>query len=89
MIRTLEPIIDGKNRHKFGWRFVIYSVYAWGIPLIIVLVGQILDWIETGADDETIRPKFGFLKCWFMCKQDNVKDNNWTDIKLLFEISRR
>jgi len=51
MIRTLEPILDGKNRHKFSWRFVIYSIYAWGIPLIIVLVGQILDWIEIGADD--------------------------------------
>ena len=68
MIRKLEPIINDEHRPQFGWRFVIYSIYAWGIPLIIVLVGQILDLIELGADDETIRPKFSVLKCWFMCE---------------------
>jgi len=51
---------------------VIYSIYAWGIPLIIVLVGQILDWIAIEAENEMIRPKFGFLKCWFMCKQGYI-----------------
>jgi len=66
--RTLGPIFDGKSRHHFGWRFVIYSIYAWGIPLIIVLIGQILDFIKTESDDdEFIRPNFGFTKCWFMC----------------------
>jgi len=67
IIRTLEPV-EGKNRHHFGRRFGLYSIYAWGIPLAIVLTGQILDLIEVGADDEIVRPKFGFSKCWFMCK---------------------
>ena len=67
IIRTLEPV-EGKNRHHFGQRFGLYSTYAWGIPLAIVLVGQILDLIEIGVDDEIVRPKFGFSKCWFMCK---------------------
>ena len=69
--RTLEPV-EGKNRHHFGRRFGLYSIYAWGIPLAIVLTGQILDLIEVGVDDEIVRPKFGFSKCWFMCKFYNI-----------------
>ena len=83
MVRTLEPIINGKLRPQFGWRFVIYSIYAWGIPLFIVLVGQILDWIEVGTDDETVRPQFGFLKCWFMCKSIHIIDNE----NILFKLN--
>lgn len=47
---------------------MIYSFYAWGVPFGIVLIGQIVECIEGGDEDELIKPKFGFTKCWFICK---------------------
>lgn len=52
---------SSRNRHRLGRRFIWYSVYAWGLPLVIVAVGQILDNVPTTI----LRPNFGVVKCWF------------------------
>ena len=56
---------SSRNRHRLGRRFIWYSVYAWGLPLVIVAVGQILDNVPTTI----LRPNFGVVKCWFAGEQ--------------------
>lgn len=52
------------RRHRLGPRFVVYSIYAWGVPTLIVLIGQILD---NSADlpNNIVKPNFGKPRCWF------------------------
>ena len=45
-------------------RFIFYSLYAWGVPLIIVAIGQILN-NAGGVPDGVLKPNFGELKCFF------------------------
>jgi len=57
--------------------FLYCSFYGWGLPLVIVLIGMILDIsyndrqydIEGNnrliSNDGIIRPDFGVNKCWF------------------------
>lgn len=46
-------------------RLRIYQVYAWGVPLIICIVGIILDNLPKSPEDTFLRPRFGEKKCWF------------------------
>ena len=61
-LRDLRP---RKARNgRLTKRFIFYSLYAWGVPLVIVATGQILEKKKT-ADSNFITPGFGTLKCWF------------------------
>lgn len=40
--------------------FGVYSLYAWCCPMVLVLVGVVLDTVETDA----IRPNID-ISCWF------------------------
>merc|ERR1712136_696738 len=55
---------NGRRRH-LGSRFVMYSIYAWGVPTLIVAVGQILDY-SPNLPDSIIKPSFGVTHCWFI-----------------------
>ena len=52
-----------KHRRRLGFRFLVYSIYAWGVPTLIVSIGQILD--NTNVPHYIIKPNFGVLHCWF------------------------
>merc|ERR1740128_1413470 len=52
------------RRHRLGLRFVVYSIYAWGVPTLIVLIGQILD-NSPDLPDYIVKPNFGKPRCWF------------------------
>ena len=56
---------------QLGRRFVFYSLYAWCVPFIIVIVGQILDNVNDPIPN-IIKPGFGEMKCWFSSEY-NVK----------------
>lgn len=45
-------------------RFVYYSLYGWGVPSVIVIVGQIMDNIKNLSTD-VIKPHLGVWTCWF------------------------
>jgi hypothetical protein len=47
-----------------GRRIIFYSIYAWGVPFIIVLVGQVLDHLKN-LPQHIVTPGFGEVKCWF------------------------
>jgi hypothetical protein len=46
-------------------RLRIYEVYAWGMPIIITIVGAILDNLPETSTETFLRPRFGENKCWF------------------------
>jgi G protein-coupled receptor Mth (Methuselah protein) len=46
-------------------RLRIYECYAWGMPIIITVVGAILDNLPMTPDESFLRPRFGEHKCWF------------------------
>ena len=52
------------QHHRLGATFIFYSLYAWGLPFIIVLVGQILDNIPN-VPDHISKPGFGEEFCRF------------------------
>ena len=56
-----------KNGKQIDRSFIFYSIYAWGVPFVMVLVGQILDHLKDDLPSNIIKPDFGVLKCWF-CK---------------------
>jgi hypothetical protein len=47
-----------------GRRFFFYSGYAWGVPLFIVIIGQILD-NGSNLPSNVLKPGFGIKYCWF------------------------
>ncbi|KAF8777014.1 probable G-protein coupled receptor Mth-like 3 [Argiope bruennichi] len=48
-------------------RFAIYSAYAWGVPLFIIVVGLIVD--ASPGSDEKYRLIMQHDSCWFRYKQ--------------------
>ena len=66
-----------QSRRSVSTRFVWYSLYAWSVPLIIVVVGQILDNVA-GLPESVLRPQFGLYKCWFSgkCRRRSLNDHN-------------
>jgi hypothetical protein len=53
-----------EREHK---KFVMYSLYAWGSPFIMLLVCMAMDLVP-GVPSEYIKPDFGAKKCWFSSK---------------------
>jgi len=47
---------------KWDYRHLaaVYALYAWGLPLCIVIVARVMDLLSIG-----IRPDFGVERCWF------------------------
>lgn len=58
---------NNSNRHRLGGRFVYYSLYGWGVPLVIVGIGQVLDNIKN-LPSYIIKPNLGVWTCWFYSK---------------------
>jgi hypothetical protein len=46
-------------------RLRIYELYAWGMPILITIVGIILDNLPKSPNEKFLRPRFGENKCWF------------------------
>jgi hypothetical protein len=56
-----------RRNQKLGRRFAYYSLYAWSVPTIIVVFGQIVDNVK-GLSEHIYQPQFGIFKCWFHSK---------------------
>ncbi|XP_046390305.1 G-protein coupled receptor Mth2-like [Ischnura elegans] len=66
----LRPL-RGSLRERERKKFFIYSLYAWGCPLIILIVCIVMDFAP-GIPDTYLRPRFGEKKCWFSGKMENL-----------------
>ncbi|XP_073824519.1 methuselah-like 15 [Musca autumnalis] len=58
---------SAKKKHNFkknqNKRFLLYSLYGWGLPTVITVVTVTLT--KTEVLSENIRPNFGHGRCWF------------------------
>lgn len=61
--RYFRPTSLDKDEETY--RLVLYELYAWGGPLIIVSVGAIMDHVLMDSYPTMLRPKFGHVRCWF------------------------
>ncbi|KAI9578793.1 hypothetical protein GQX74_009367 [Glossina fuscipes] len=63
---------SGGNKRSFekdhNKRFLIYSVYGWGLPTIITVTTITLT--KSNLLSESLRPNFGHGMCWFNCKME-------------------
>ncbi|XP_071446664.1 G-protein coupled receptor Mth2-like [Hetaerina americana] len=64
----LRPL-RGSLRERERKKFLIYSLYAWGCPLLILIVCIVMDYAP-GIPDTYLKPRFGVQKCWFSGKME-------------------
>jgi hypothetical protein len=62
----LRPF-HGSLKEREHKKFLVYSVYAWGSPFVMLLVCMVMDLVP-GLPGEYIKPDFGVRKCWFSSK---------------------
>lgn len=70
-LRDLRPTSLDKGQETY--RLVLYELYAWGGPLIIVSVGTIMDQLLNDKYPAVLRPNFGHHSCWFKGKSTNAR----------------
>ncbi|KAL7640916.1 UNVERIFIED_CONTAM: hypothetical protein RMT77_008053 [Armadillidium vulgare] len=62
-IRSHRPVDD---EHRGKTRIILYSVYGWGLPLLMGFVALIMDSLpHTPENKHLIRPGFGIKSCYF------------------------
>ncbi|KAL4231833.1 hypothetical protein ACF0H5_009409 [Mactra antiquata] len=54
--------------HSRSKRFMFYSLYAWCVPLLIVIIAIITDYVDSGPGLNVIKPKYGQGICWITSK---------------------
>lgn len=59
-------IVHGIRRTTETKRFIIYSIYAWGFPLIMSIVTFMVDFYQLVP--EKFLPNIGKSTCWFDSK---------------------
>jgi hypothetical protein len=45
-LRPRTPLNVQRSSSKIGCRFFMYSLFGWGVPLILVIISQILDEVK-------------------------------------------
>ncbi|XP_049956981.1 G-protein coupled receptor Mth2-like isoform X1 [Schistocerca serialis cubense] len=56
--------LRGTAREREHKKFIIYSIYSWGCPLILLSVTLVMQF-HNDIPDGLLRPQFGVKKCWF------------------------
>lgn len=56
--------LRGTAREREHKKFIFYSIYSWGCPLILLGVTLIMQF-HNDIPDSVLRPRFGEKKCWF------------------------
>lgn len=51
------------SKDKENRRFLFYSLYAWGVPLVLSLIIFVVDFFQ--LFDKLYLPNFGESTCWF------------------------
>ena len=57
----------GSVRERERKKFLMYSIYAWCAPLIMLVVCVFMDLLPD-VPSTYIKPGFGITKCWFNSK---------------------
>ena len=60
-------LLRGSAKERERTKFLMYSFYAWGAPLIMLVVAMLMDLIPE-VPSTYMKPEFGVTKCWFSSK---------------------
>ena len=71
MVYWIQVGNNNSTKNQLIRRFLFYSAYGWGVPSVIVLVGQILQNVGNFSD-YVVTPGFGIETCWFYGKFLNL-----------------
>lgn len=62
--RSMHPVTERSDSSRH--RFIFYSIYAWGCPLVIGSVTLAMEMLpKTKEYSHLILPRFGRKNCWF------------------------
>lgn len=58
------------TRHSFRYRFLLYSLYAWGVAVVLTVIVTIVDMSLDSEDEEQIlwMPGVALFNCWVKSK---------------------
>nr|CAH0104478.1 unnamed protein product [Daphnia galeata] len=57
-----------ESGHSKSRRLVFYSIYGWGVPFTINIVGQVLETIQV-LPENIVTPNFEQSQCWFLIEK--------------------
>ncbi|KAK8725056.1 hypothetical protein OTU49_011043 [Cherax quadricarinatus] len=60
-LKSMRPVAETGELSRL--RFKMYSMYAWGCPIVISLAAIIVQTLPPNI--QVVRPEFGNKKCWF------------------------
>ncbi|XP_046390307.1 G-protein coupled receptor Mth2-like [Ischnura elegans] len=63
-------------------KFVYYSLYAWGSPVMMFIITSVMQFTP-GLPDHIIKPEFGKIKCYFSSRESQGAYLYWPIITLL------
>ncbi|XP_068633391.1 G-protein coupled receptor Mth2-like [Battus philenor] len=61
--RTFSGYRGSSNRRRENKRFVLYGIYAWGVPVVLTAATIAMQFAD--VPDNIITPGFGAMRCWF------------------------
>ncbi|CAG4975999.1 unnamed protein product, partial [Parnassius apollo] len=61
--RTFSGYRGSSNKRREKKRFVLYGMYAWGVPLILTAATIAMQFAD--VPDNIITPGFAYRRCWF------------------------
>ncbi|KAF5272705.1 hypothetical protein FQA39_LY07732 [Lamprigera yunnana] len=62
----------GSKKQKEKKRFLVYSAYAWGMPLLLVIIVTAMTHSESIPADAWYNPGIGDGRCWFRGEYPNL-----------------
>ncbi|KAK4872553.1 hypothetical protein RN001_014582 [Aquatica leii] len=62
----------GTRKQKEKKRLILYNAYAWGVPLILVILVTVLTHTESIPDEAWYNPGIGEGRCWFRSESANL-----------------
>ncbi|KAJ8881599.1 hypothetical protein PR048_018085 [Dryococelus australis] len=60
--------LRGSEKEREHKKFIIYSIYAWGSSMLLLLVCLLMDLLP-GMPAHVVSPKIGQDRCWFTTKE--------------------
>jgi hypothetical protein len=57
---------SGSRKQREKRRFIVYSIYAWGLPSVLTAITAVVDVLDLSP--AALKPDMGVYYCWFSSK---------------------
>jgi hypothetical protein len=65
---------SGSRKQREKRRFIVYSMYAWGLPSLLTALTAAVDVLDLSPP--TLKPDMGVHYCWFSSKLIDINNIN-------------